>query len=249
MNYKEKARAYFTAVNNYDQATVTAMVEENYIQHNPSVPTGRAAFVGFLPKLGEFGSKIENIRMLNDGKHIIMHHKWTNARPFGADTMAAFHIIRFDENDLIAEHWNVITELTSANSQGRTLIDGEREIKDHEKTDQNKTIVAKLYSGLIAGEKTFSDYFHEDFHQHHPETPDGITGLLHLLKNIKYVTQHKIFGEGNFVLSISEGELSGKLTAFYDLYRLDYGKIAEHWSVYQDIPTENLANDNTMFNF
>jgi len=34
-------------------------------------------------------------------------------------------------------------------------------------------------------------------------------------------------GEGNFVLIASEGRLGGKHTAFYDLFRVENGKIAE----------------------
>jgi predicted SnoaL-like aldol condensation-catalyzing enzyme len=56
-------------------------------------------------------------------------------------------------------------------------------------------------------------------------------------------------GEGNFVLTVSEGEWSGKDHVFYDLFRMEGGKIAEHWDVIQAIPTENLANTNTMFGF
>lgn len=116
------------------------MVEVNYIQHNPNVPSGRAAFISFLPKLKEHGSQIQNIRMLEDGPYIIMHHLWQNAAPFGADEMVAFHIIRFDENGLIAEHWNVAIEKFS-----RSLYEGETEIRELEKTLENKEIIAELF--------------------------------------------------------------------------------------------------------
>ena len=38
-------------------------------------------------------------------------------------------------------------------------------------------------------------------------------------------------------------------SVFYDLVRFENGKIAEHWDVIQTVPTDGLANDNTMFNF
>jgi len=66
----------------------------------------------------------------------------------------------------------------------------------------------------------------------------------------KYTKIHKVLGEGNFVLTVSEGEWNGgKKHAFYDLFRMQGGKIIEHWDVIQEIPTENLANNNGMFNF
>ena len=56
-------------------------------------------------------------------------------------------------------------------------------------------------------------------------------------------------GEGNYVLVISEGNHVGVHSVFYDLVRFEDGKVAEHWDVIQAVPTEGLANDNTMFNF
>ena len=200
IDYKEMARAYIFAVNNYEESTIRQMVTEGYIQHNPNVPSGREAFISFLPKLKEYQSKIQNFRMLSDGKYIIMHHQWHNAEPFGATSMVAFHIIRFNDFGKIAEHWNVISKDSS--------ISGVRDITDLNKTQLNKQEIVRKFKEIER-------------------------------------KQHIVFGEGNFVLSISESDL----TAFYDLYNLKNGITIEQWSVQQKIPTNNLANTNTMFNF
>jgi hypothetical protein len=52
--------------------------------------------------------------------------------------------------------------------------------------------------------------------------------------------------EGNFVFAASEGTFSGKPTAFFDLFRVDNDKIAEHWDVMADIPAK-MANGNGKF--
>ncbi len=256
--HKQKARAYHMAVSNYDELTVEKMILEDYIQHNPFVPTGRAAFVSLLPKLKQHGSKIENVRMLQDGPFIAMHHVWKNAVPFGSNEMAAFHIIRFDSSGLIAEHWNVMSPLTSSNSSGRSLVDGETAIRDLIETESNKSKVVELFdlwtNGKISDQlDILPRYFAVDYHQHSPCAGDGIKGFIESVQRgrltLEYQRQHKVLGEGNFVLSISEGTRDERPTAFYDLFRLEHGKIAEHWSVYQDIPKENLSNENTMFNF
>ena len=64
-----------------------------------------------------------------------------------------------------------------------------------------------------------------------------------------FTKQHKVIGEGNFVLSISEVTHKWIPSVFYDLVRFEDGKIIEHWDVIQNIPNANLANDNTMFQF
>jgi predicted SnoaL-like aldol condensation-catalyzing enzyme len=52
--------------------------------------------------------------------------------------------------------------------------------------------------------------------------------------------------EGNFVLAASEGTFGGNPTAFFDLFRFDNGKIAEHWDVMADIPAK-MAHGNRKF--
>lgn len=258
MTNKRKAKAYYTAVNAYDEATIEYMIHENYIQHNLKVPTGRAAFVAMLPKLKEHGSKIENIRILEDGSHIIMHHKWKNATPLGCNEAVAFHIIRFDTFGIITEHWNVMTETTPLNPSKRSLFDGETKIKDKEKTAANKSTITALFNQLISKniDKTIASipqFFKANFQQHHPQLVDGIPSLIKAIQDgvffPHYKEQHAVFGEGNFVLSISEGIYAGKKSALYDLFQMENGQIAAHWNIYQEIPTQDLANNNTMFNF
>ena len=43
---------------------------------------------------------------------------------------------------------------------------------------------------------------------------------------MKYDRIHRVLGEGDFVLVVSEGSLAGNHTSFYDLFRVADGKIA-----------------------
>ncbi len=88
-----------------------------------------------------------------------------------------------------------------------------------------------------------------------PLIPDQLSGLGNALREwakqgitMKYDTVHKVLGEGNFVLIISEGHLAGDLKSFYDLFRVENSKIAEHWDVIEAIPSkENRKNNNGKF--
>lgn len=117
MSYKNKARLFIEAVNCYNENAIEIMVDENYIQHNPKVPTGRSAFINFLRMIKKYQTKIENIYMFEDGPFVIMHHIWKNAAPLGAHELYAFHIIRFNTKGLIAEHWSVMSERLSSIDQ------------------------------------------------------------------------------------------------------------------------------------
>jgi predicted SnoaL-like aldol condensation-catalyzing enzyme len=59
---------------------------------------------------------------------------------------------------------------------------------------------------------------------------------------------HRILAEGNFVLTISEGSHNGVHSSFYDLYRVAYGEIVEHWDTTEAIPPRTeWKNDNGKF--
>ena len=50
------------------------------------------------------------------------------------------------------------------------------------------------------------------------------------------------------MLSVSEGTFAGKPTSFYDLFRVENGKIAEHWDVMETIaPKAEWKNENGKF--
>jgi predicted SnoaL-like aldol condensation-catalyzing enzyme len=67
---------------------------------------------------------------------------------------------------------------------------------------------------------------------------------------MKYDRIHAVLGEGNFVLVVSEGHLGGVHNAFYDLFRVEDGKIAEHWDTIEAIPARDAwKNDNGKFGF
>lgn len=52
------------------------------------------------------------------------------------------------------------------------------------------------------------------------------------------------------MLTVSEGEFAGKAAAFYDLFRLDAGKLVEHWDVIEAIPARTeWKNANGKFGF
>jgi predicted SnoaL-like aldol condensation-catalyzing enzyme len=257
MTEKEKVGTFLGAVMQNDVTTMRELANTDYIQHNPFIPSGLEPFIQMLPVLKENGTSAENIRMFQDGNYVFMHNIWRNAAPFGADEMVSFDIIRLDENGKVAEHWDAMTALVKETASGRSQTDGPTTVEDLEKTEANKALAVALIEDVLMGKnpEKITEYISaEQYHQHNPGIKDGLTGIVEAVEYLssqnnmfKYTKIHKVLGQGNFVLTVSEGEWSGKSQAFYDLFRMEDGIVVEHWDVIQEIPTENLANDNGMF--
>ena len=66
--------------------------------------------------------------------------------------------------------------------------------------------------------------------------------------SIKCDRVHMVFGEGDFALAMSKGKLADSPTAFYDLFRVEAHRIAEHWETLETIPErEDWKNINGKF--
>jgi predicted SnoaL-like aldol condensation-catalyzing enzyme len=250
---KEKAVALLNSIETGDQTAVGYVNPTNYTQHNLAVGDGLAGFGAVLQALPKNSAKVNVVRSFTDGEYVFTH---TDYNFFGPKV--GFDLFKFD-NGLIVEHWDNLDERSSApNPSGRTQIDGPTQVKDLDKTEENKALVANFVDTiLVKGEfNKLSSFFDGDnYHQHNTMIADGLSGLGQALEamakngiKMVYTTNHKVLGEGNFVLSISEGSFAGKPTSFYDLFRIENGKIIEHWDVMETIiPKEQWKNSNGKF--
>lgn len=259
MNKKEIVGTFLGAVLQHNPEKMRELANANYIQHNPFIPTGLEPFIQMLPILKEHQTTAENLRMFQDGNYVFMHNIWRNAKPFGADEMVSFDIIRLDDNGKVAEHWDAMTPLVKQTASGRTQTDGPKTSKDLDKTEANKALAKAMVEDILMGKNPnkITDYIStEQYDQHNPEIKDGLSGIVEAVQYLtsqnnmfKYTKIHKVLGEGDFVLTVSEGQWNGKTNVFYDLLRFENGKAVEHWDVIQEIPSEGLANSNGMFGF
>ena len=171
--------------------------------------------------------------------------------------MIDFDIFRFEKGKIV-EHWdNFQAKAEKPSPSGHTMIDEPTFAYGIDKTEANKDLMRTYMDDLLNGRREkFASYFEGDnYVQHNPLVADNLTGLFAGLKAlaaeglaVKYTKVHKILGEGNFVLVISEGNFGDKLSSYYDLYRIQNGKIAEHWDTIQAIhPREEWKNSNGKF--
>lgn len=108
---KEAANNAFLALfRDYSEEGAKKYIHPNLIQHNPFVPTGRDALIGFLPALKQSGISYTNHRILQDGEFVVLHNSFTNAQAFGAEKIVTIDIYRMKDGQAV-EHWDVIQEI------------------------------------------------------------------------------------------------------------------------------------------
>lgn len=252
----DKALALIESFASGDTSIAMENLTENYIQHNLAYGTGRDAFVGSVEYLAsaETPTTVNNIRSFEDGDYVFLQSIYNFA---GAGEQVGFDIFRF-EGGKIAEHWDNLATLAEPNPSGHTQTDGTMEITDLDKTEENRELVKSFLYDVMQGnnlDKT-PDYFDGDTYiQHNVAIADGVSGLNEALGALAeagiemiYDEVHMVLAQGNFVLAVSEGNYGGEPTSYYDLWRVENGKIAEHWDVMETIVDQSTwANENGKF--
>jgi predicted SnoaL-like aldol condensation-catalyzing enzyme len=120
----------------------------------------------------------------------------------------------------------------------------------------NKKIVREFYD-LAINKKDFdaaSKYLGPEYIQHNQRAADGAEGLKNFIQFLrtKFPDAHseikRIFADGDYViLHVHAVRIPGtRGAAVVDIFRLQDGKIVEHWDVHEDI-LEKPANQNGMF--
>ncbi|WP_198315722.1 nuclear transport factor 2 family protein [Chitinophaga tropicalis] len=252
---KQQVVALLKAIETGEAAPVAVINPNSYKQHNLAVADGLAGFGALLQQLPKGSAKVNTVRVFQDGNYVFAQ---TDYNFFGPKT--GFDIFRFEDGKIV-EHWDNLQQTPeSPNPSGHTMIDGHTTLSDAGKASENKKIVSNFVNDILVNGKMekLSAYFDGDnYVQHNPQIGDGLSGLGKALEamakqgiTMKYNKIHKVLGEGNFVLAVSEGSFAGKATSFYDLFRVENGKIAEHWDVIETIsPESDWKNSNGKFNF
>jgi len=238
---KQQVTALLKSIETGESAPVAAIDPTRYTQHNLAAADGLAGFGALLQRLPKGSAKVETVRVFEDGPYVFTHTAYDFFGP-----KIGFDIFRF-ENGKVVEHWDNLQETpVRPNPSGRTMIDGPTEARDLSRTQENKRLVSAFVDDILVNGRMdkLAGYFDGDrYLQHNPQVADGVSGLGAALEamaragvTMKYDRVHQVLGEGNFVLVVSEGSFAGKPSSFYDLFRVENGKIAEHWDTIETIP-------------
>jgi len=121
-------------------------------------------------------------------------------------------------------------------------------------TSKNKKLVLKFYRDFYVNQKldVAAKYVSERIKQHRPNIADGLKAMVD--EYVDYLKDHqghkesikRVIAEGDLV-ALHVAAIDGPAqVAVVDIYRVQGGKIVEHWDVCQAVP-ETSANQNSMF--
>lgn len=123
--------------------------------------------------------------------------------------------------------------------------------------EKNKEIAVAFLNMIFNEHKVaeaFEKYSVPDYKQHNPYAATGAEAAIKFLgpyfeQNPQASTEIKrVIGEGDLVAIHNNPKTNPKDRgrAVVDIFRIENGRVVEHWDVVQDVPEKSM-NDNTMF--
>jgi predicted SnoaL-like aldol condensation-catalyzing enzyme len=204
-------------------AALDKYVGDRFVEHSPGIGNGREGLAeAFEPLLERhYRRSVHPMRGFEDGSKVFLHtfstFGWREVEHVTLD------IFDTDADDHIVEHWGVTTPLVARTQSGCSQIDGPRWVTDTELTGANKDLVERYVRQSLIGGANPAAYVSSCIeHDPDPETPVRYRELLQLA------------GSGNFVATACRFlDPAGRSRTAADLYRVECGRIVEHWTARQ----------------
>jgi predicted SnoaL-like aldol condensation-catalyzing enzyme len=125
------------------------------------------------------------------------------------------------------------------------------------KEDNNKKLVQDFYNLALNEHKpaeAMKKYVGDKYIQHNPNVPNGPEPFINYFEGYFKQNPHskneikKALADGDLVALhvLAKKDDKDPGSAIVDIFRVDKGKIVEHWDVIQPVPAKS-ANNNTMF--
>jgi len=122
-------------------------------------------------------------------------------------------------------------------------------MQQYELTQKNKTIVLQAYQELFGDHDltALDRYWAENYIQHNPTMTDGRDAVKQLLEKLgvshwpkQKVDFKRVIAEGDLVMTqVVQPKIGDSPeTVIVDIFRVENGKIAEHWDVMQPVPAD-----------
>ncbi len=121
VNKKNAIEFYKMAYEGDPANAVKLFVGAEYIQHNPAVGNGTAAFIAYFQRMAkEFpGKSIEFVRAVAEDDLVALH---THQVWPGDEEYITMDFFRFDGDGKIVEHWDSIQQIPETSANGNKMF-------------------------------------------------------------------------------------------------------------------------------
>ncbi|MBL1278595.1 MAG: ester cyclase [Ectothiorhodospiraceae bacterium] len=120
---KKNAVAFYELMFNQCQPALAMeqFVGDEYIQHNPHVGDGKAAFIDYFTRMAKDfpGKHVTFKRIIAEQDYVVLHclQQWP-----GDSDYAGIDIFRFDTEGKIVEHWDVLQTVPETSENQNTMF-------------------------------------------------------------------------------------------------------------------------------
>ena len=158
---------------------------------------------------------------------------------------------------MAARKWIVTAAFAALLVTGLLAINGVAKTPAEEALEANKKTVTAFYKTAFNDhkpEEAVAKYVGGSYIQHNPTAADGSLPFIDYIRDTvkKYpglrADIRRVIAEGDYVVThvLIRTSKDDRGTAAIDIFRLEEGKIVEHWDVTQPVP-EKAENPNGMF--
>jgi predicted SnoaL-like aldol condensation-catalyzing enzyme len=231
-----------------DLAAVDRHWAAGYVEHSTLGAPGLDGLrrtAGSLPP----GFRHEKLRVLAQDDLVVAHGLYHG---LGPEPVVGCDVWRVEDGKVV-EHWDAHQPWVGETVSGHSMVDGPAQITEPESTASSRAVVEGFVDLIMMGRdrSQIARFFDGDrFIQHNPHIADGVSGLGSAIQSGVWEAvierAHRIVADGEFVFTQGEGRLHGKPAAFYDIFRVEDGTLAEHWDVVFHAP-ETLPHTNGLF--
>jgi predicted SnoaL-like aldol condensation-catalyzing enzyme len=253
INKEVVTQAFKSVLVNADASALERYWIEEYVQHNPLAQNGRDALKEIMIDNRPEGLEYEIGSVFAEGDFVAVHGR---VKGLGENPMIVVDIVKVI-NGKIVEHWDVLQEEVPVEetASGNPMFPIEGSKVNSSKESENRRLVIGAMNRLMgmSDSTVIDEFWSEDYIQHNPLAENGSNVLKDFVSQmapgaIKFEIGLAI-AYGDYVLLHSRysGILDNPSIAV-DIFRLEDGKIKEHWDVVQEeVPLTETANGNTMF--
>lgn len=231
---------------------------EDYLQHNPNINTGRAAFVQVFGRRAardiQPALSPAPVIQFAKGPYVVFIWEREAKDPAGAAYKYNFFDVVRVENGKVAEHWDSVFRTAPADGTPAPVVStgiGPKPVNPRNTPDEqrNEDIAKAMFKDVLQyGHLELADkLMAEGYIQHNPNVPTGRAGFVNFFKQFARPEPIQAAWKDEPELTITSGDITlfmfGRYSAvpgrpnevyrwdWFDVVRTDGGLVQEHWDM------------------